>query len=763
MKYYSLRLLFFLFLLAFFSISSSCALCNISIQDFYGYDSSAPLNPKLSILEESLDYSLYRVDFDSVWGRRVPALYMVPKKCGHLNPSIVFGHGFTGKKEDMRKYLSLLSEKCYCAISIDMWYHGERNIANKKIYSKHLYQMREGLAGSVVDLRRAVDFLETRSDEVDQSRISYLGGSMGGILGALLAGVESRIKCPVLVVGGADWSYLVKNSIVVQVDLSNDGMSRSLADSARRILAPVDPINTVQLISPRPLLMINAKHDILVNPASNKKMFLRAKSPRKIVWFASGHGVPEDETMEIVIDWYDKYLRNDHVPNFDSINEGWKTEAVNIDMSAQLPPVSDSIPLSEYLAYDRDLPLISLRDPIPSSDPAVSKYAISFQGVRDRVVSGVLNIPSQGSAPYPVAVYIHDISDSPSNLAMLVDTLARIGYASVSIDSYQFTDKASDPLVAVSNGPFNARNLYVQTIQDNIRLIDFLEKLNTVTTSGLTFIGEGSGASIALSASFLDSRIQKVVSIDSPADLLKYQLSKLYDVASVPLSWSNESYSRNAFAPVDPLNLINNASSATILFIRKGKSNENEFLNTLSIYKNVPGAFYVPNTLSDAVSKESDIGIALATIASFIADTHNHKSTDLVSYLHNISFVPINAASEPDISSVHDPIPHTCSVSNINANLPISIVSSPIIINARIDCATDSPETVIAAMSGMNKHVSYIQLYDNGQNGDNAAGDNIFTGSFEIPSSGYDSFDIRVGGVTNSWSPLIEKTISIAR
>ncbi|HOC93523.1 MAG TPA: acetylxylan esterase [bacterium] len=762
MKFHSLLLLFSLLLLAFFSISSNCALCNISIQDFYAYDSSAPLNPKLSVLEESLDYSLYRVEYDSVWGRRVPALYMVPKKCGHPNPAIVFGHGFTGKKEDMRKYLSLLSEKCYCAISIDMWYHGERNIANKKMYSKHLYQMREGLAGSVVDLRRAVDFLETRSDEVDHSRISYLGGSMGGILGALLAGVESRIKCPVLVVGGADWSYLVKNSIVVQVDLSSDGMSRSLADSARRILAPVDPINTVQLISPRPLLMINAKHDILVNPASNKKMFLRAKAPRRIVWFASGHGVPEDETMDIVIDWYDKYLRNDHVPDFYSTNEGWKTEAVNIDMSAQLPPVSDSFPLSEYLAYDRDLPLISLRDPIPSSDPFVSKFAISFQGVRDRMVSGVLNIPSQGSAPFPVAVFIHDIGDSPSNLDMLVDTLARIGYASVSIDSYQFTDKASDPLAAMSNGPFNARNLYVQTIQDNLRLIDFLEKLNTVTTSGMTFIGMGSGASIALSASFLDTRIQKVVSIETPTDLLKYNILKLYNRVTVFHSWSNESYSRNAFAPVDPLNLINSSSSASILFIRKDKSNENEFMNTLSMFRNVPGAFYVPNTSSDTTSGESDIGSALAAIASFITDAHIKEPSDSVSYLHNIAFVSINTAVEPHISSVHGSVSHTCSVSNINANLSDSLVSSLMIINARIDCATDSAKTVIAAVSSMNKHVSYIQLYDNGQNGDNAAGDNIFTGSYKIPSSDYESFNIRVGGVTNSWYPMVEKTISSA-
>jgi cephalosporin-C deacetylase-like acetyl esterase len=662
----------------------------------------------------------------------------------------------------MRGYLSLLSENCYCALSIDMWYHGERNIANKKMYSKHLYQMREGLAGSVIDLRRAVDFLDTRHDEVDQSRITYLGGSMGGILGALLAGVESRIKCPVLIVGGADWSYLVKNSIVVQVDLSNDGMSRSLADSAKRILAPVDPINTVHLISPRPLLMINAKHDILVNPASNKKMFLRAKPPRKIVWFASGHGVPEDDALEIVIDWYNKYLRNDHKAEFDSINEGWKTEPANIDMSTQLPPVISSFSFSDFLSYDRDLPLISLRDPA-ASDPSVSKFTISFQGVRDRIVSGVLNIPSKGSGPFPIAVFIHDIGDSSSNASLVTDTLANIGYASVSIDSYQFSENHIDPISVVSNGPYSTRNLYVQTIQDNLRLIDFLEKLDNLDSSKIVFIGQGTGANIALSASLLDSRIQKVVSIDIPNDLYKYHtaLLNIYDIISS--SWADERYSRNALAPIDPLNLISNAITPPILFINNRKSANGSFFNDLSVYKNVPKAMYVSNQVHDPKLINADIGNSLAAIVSFITDYDVSSHDDNISYLHNIKSMSIDQLHASEPTTGHGSFADDCKVANIDAKKTMAVADSDagsLIMNSRIDCASGSPETVIAAVYGVFNQVSYVRLYDNGQNGDNSAADGIYTGSLRIPTKGYENIAVKVGGVTKNLFPIIEKTTS---
>jgi dienelactone hydrolase len=53
----------------------------------------------------------------------------------------------------------------------------------------------------VVDLRRALDLLQTLP-EIDSTRIGYIGGSWGGAAGALLAGVDERVKAYVLTYPG---------------------------------------------------------------------------------------------------------------------------------------------------------------------------------------------------------------------------------------------------------------------------------------------------------------------------------------------------------------------------------------------------------------------------------------------------------------------------------------------------------------------------------------------------------------------------------
>ena len=54
----------------------------------------------------------------------------------------------------------------------------------------------------IIDLRRAVDLLASRSD-VDPERIAYLGVSYGGMMGGLLASIEDRLQAYVLIVGDA--------------------------------------------------------------------------------------------------------------------------------------------------------------------------------------------------------------------------------------------------------------------------------------------------------------------------------------------------------------------------------------------------------------------------------------------------------------------------------------------------------------------------------------------------------------------------------
>src|SRR6266446_5442908 len=55
----------------------------------------------------------------------------------------------------------------------------------------------------VVEVRQALDWL-TRQPSIDNDRIGLIGMSLGAIVGSLTAGVDSRIRSEVLLLGGGD-------------------------------------------------------------------------------------------------------------------------------------------------------------------------------------------------------------------------------------------------------------------------------------------------------------------------------------------------------------------------------------------------------------------------------------------------------------------------------------------------------------------------------------------------------------------------------
>ena len=125
---------------------------------------------------------------------------------------------------------------------------------------------------SVVDLRRGIDYLETRRE--CRHNIAYLGTSFGAVLGAIVAGQDPRIKAVILTSIGPTWrSALLANNQVKRTDPSVPfvllpGIDKNLArfNAAVRILKPYDPATWVARISPRPVLIINGRNDPLVPP-----------------------------------------------------------------------------------------------------------------------------------------------------------------------------------------------------------------------------------------------------------------------------------------------------------------------------------------------------------------------------------------------------------------------------------------------------------------------------------------------------------------
>jgi cephalosporin-C deacetylase-like acetyl esterase len=717
---------------------------------------------------------------------------MVPLKHEKQCPAVIFGHGYTGSKNDVLSALPKIASKGFCALSIDFWYHGDRSVEGKKMYSTFLYEMRSGLSLSVVDLRRAVDFLETRP-EVDKDRITYVGGSMGGILGGLFASVDNRVKAPILIVAGGNWPYLLKNSIVGQVDLKfsyNDSVR--LSNLSATALAPVDTLNLVQYISPRPLLMLNAKHDILVNPFTNKQMFLRAGIPKKIVWFDSDHDVPIDDAINIVMDWYDKYLINGHAPDFTSSVEGYKTSPVNINDKIKLPPIVSGITYNEYFRYNRDLPLLSSRDSDTSPNPRVSKFKISFQSTLDRIVEGTLNLPTKGEPPYPCVIFVHDFGGTPEDVDFIADILARNGVASVSVGLYSFLSGDSNPFLSGVNlpGPQNMafnnklgktlvgakntntgfviypsyeyefRDLVKQTVQDIQRTVDMLYKYEAILKQSLTLVGVGMGANVSLIAAATDERISGVYLFEPYESIIPYTQIKSGKTSSGETA-SNENVNRdnhNNIKVVQPDEYVQNLGTKEVTIFHRTVDGKVYINPKLYNEAKEPKEMVTAEGSSDGVSKW--IGTALKSVAAFVKTIVTRTSPDGLKRA-----VESRMAIETPSSQLNkwEKAGSTAKESKKCAVQALELAEKPVeggrtaILNSRIGPCAGKNATVIAEIIGNVPAADYVQLFDNGEGFDNKEGDGIFSAGYDLPKD-VENIYVTVGGVGDAGEAIIEKT-----
>ncbi len=266
---------------------------------FFAYDKSLPLNIKQKLKDENATRARYVLSFDSVHDQRVPGILSLPKGRKAPYPAVVLVHGSGGHKET--SYIVFISEALvkagFATLSIDTQYHGDRahTGVSSEIHMPDSFRMRDGWVQSVVDLRRCVDYLQSRPD-IKSDNIGYMGFSQGAMLGAVLGGVEARIACFCLAVPGGGLLDIVKNIDKYPVIKAHWPLKQT--PETMKIIEEVvditDPIYYVGRILPRPLLIIVANHDEIIPPEASKALLAAAGVDEKtnVQRWESGHVIP---------------------------------------------------------------------------------------------------------------------------------------------------------------------------------------------------------------------------------------------------------------------------------------------------------------------------------------------------------------------------------------------------------------------------------------------------------------------------------------
>ena len=284
-----------------------------AILQIYDYDKTLPLDARV-VWEgemwveefEKLGYpvkSREKIVFNGGYGDRVTGYLALPQTGTPPYPCVLQMHGYDNRKDawwedESYEYGGLVSRELlsagFAVLALDMQYHGDRKanldfespevLLGNELWDKFLTMVIE----SVIDYRRAIDYLETRP-EIDKERIGVIGYSLGGDMAYDLTAAEPRIKVMVDCVG---------------VPFKPDSWPTSLA--------PCAPYHLASAIDKAPVLCLRAKSDEYCALKDAEELYDMIKSPTKdIMYFESTHRIPKEYAPKAA-EWFKKHLMYYH-------------------------------------------------------------------------------------------------------------------------------------------------------------------------------------------------------------------------------------------------------------------------------------------------------------------------------------------------------------------------------------------------------------------------------------------------------------------
>lgn len=252
----------------------------------FDYDRSAQLDIVEQDVEQEDGFSRIDLSYASPDGGRVPAYLYVPDRPGP-HAGLLLMHGLPGSRENGHSLGATYARAGSVVLAISAPF--ARPDGPREDVVTFTDRDRAEQIQLIKDLRRGVDLLADRPD-VDLSRIGYVGGSYGGAMGGLLAGVEHRIVAYALFVGDGG---LVAHFTGPE-DEALDRLSPERRAAWLASMEPIEPMRFVAMAAPSALLFQSGKTDRVVPPADGEAYADAGSEPKTIRWYDQGHGMRED-------------------------------------------------------------------------------------------------------------------------------------------------------------------------------------------------------------------------------------------------------------------------------------------------------------------------------------------------------------------------------------------------------------------------------------------------------------------------------------
>jgi eukaryotic-like serine/threonine-protein kinase len=248
-----------------------------------------PLNASVVATSATRVWARERIEFNAGYGTERMLLHLyLPSSGAPPYQTVVYWPGWdTLRLDDVDGYFAKQVDfivKSGRAVAFPI-YRGsfERRVGDARALPDfNTTAYRDNVLDTVKDLRRTIDYLETRQD-VDAGRLAFFGYSWGGVNGPAALAQEPRLKLAVI----------------------NIGMLPPMES-----IPEVDPLHALPRVRV-PVLMLSGEFDPLV-PVHNARRYFEligAKpAEKRHVIALGGHYIPRDLVIRESLDWLDRHL-----------------------------------------------------------------------------------------------------------------------------------------------------------------------------------------------------------------------------------------------------------------------------------------------------------------------------------------------------------------------------------------------------------------------------------------------------------------------
>ncbi|MDB5340079.1 MAG: hypothetical protein JWN70_5698 [Planctomycetaceae bacterium] len=222
----------------------------------------------------------------------VHGLYFQPSGKGPF-PGVVVLHILGGDFILSQTIANALARNGVAALAIKMPYYAERRRPGhpRRLLSRNLEESIAGMTQAVLDIRQSVAWIRDRPEVADDD-LGITGISLGGLMSALSAAAEPRVRKVGIQLAGGDlaqsiWDQERKETAGFREDWLSKGGTR---ESFIKAVAPVEPTTYSHLLKGRKVLMLAARQDEIFPVSSTLALWKSMGEEPELIWLEdTGH------------------------------------------------------------------------------------------------------------------------------------------------------------------------------------------------------------------------------------------------------------------------------------------------------------------------------------------------------------------------------------------------------------------------------------------------------------------------------------------